>query len=89
MSSLFREPLSGLIRQDRKVVGAICLPEEELLEFIEQFNDCYGPMRMTIEEPEFLVPPRSAGLPVGAHRRSSVFAPVLRKTQTPTLEERD
>jgi hypothetical protein len=48
-SSPNREPLTGIIRQDAKVVGAICLPEEELQDFIEQFNHCYGPLRMRVE----------------------------------------
>ncbi len=48
-SSPSREPLTGIIRQDAKVVGAICLPDEELQDFIEQFNHCYGPLGMRIE----------------------------------------
>ena len=50
MSSSFeREPLTGLIRQDNRVVGSICLPEEDPQEFIDEFNNCYGPLRLHIE----------------------------------------
>lgn len=73
-SSASREPLSGVIRQNEKVVGAVALPEEDLNEFIEQFNSCYGPLRMQIETPvtrEFIANP---AVPVGAHRpRKFVF----------------
>lgn len=48
-SSYSREPLTGLIHQENRVVGAICLPEEFCAEFIEEFNYCYGPMRLWIE----------------------------------------
>ncbi len=65
-SSLSREPLSGLIRQDKRVVGAICLPEEDLQKFIDQFNHCYGPLRMRIEPPRFIALPPSMLRPVGA-----------------------
>lgn len=71
-SSLWREPLSGTIRQDSKVIGAICLPETELQEFIDQFNHCYGPMRMHIEPPAFIPQPAVPAplIPVGStHRR--------------------
>lgn len=50
MSSYQREPMTGLIRQDNRIVGSICLPEEDLQEFIDQFNNCYGPLRLHIEE---------------------------------------
>jgi len=71
-SSASREPLSGLIRQNEKVVGAVALPEEDLNEFIEQFNTCYGPLRMQIETPrEFS---KTAAVPIGANRpRKFVF----------------
>ncbi len=49
MSSYEREPMTGHIRQDNRIVGSICLPEEDQQEFIDQFNNCYGPMRMHIE----------------------------------------
>ncbi len=41
-SSYEREPLTGLIRQDNRIVGSICLPEEDPQEFIDDFNNCYG-----------------------------------------------
>ena len=73
-SSASREPLAGLIRQNDKVVGAVALPEEDLNEFIEQFNSCYGPLRMQIEPPEPLSYAPSCTVPVGAHRpRKFVF----------------
>ncbi|MCC6508390.1 MAG: hypothetical protein IT423_04740 [Pirellulaceae bacterium] len=49
MSSYQREPMTGLIRQDNRVVGTICLPEEDPQEFIDDFNNCYGPLRLHIE----------------------------------------
>lgn len=49
MSSYERDPMTGLIRQDHRVVGSICLPEEDQQEFIDQFNNCYGPLRLHIE----------------------------------------
>ncbi len=49
MSSYEREPMTGVIRQDNRVVGSICLPEEDQQEFIDQFNNCYGPLRLHIE----------------------------------------
>ena len=49
MSSYEREPMTGLIRQENRVVGSICLPEEDQQEFIDQFNNCYGPLRLHIE----------------------------------------
>ncbi|MFO1062566.1 MAG: hypothetical protein U0892_01660 [Pirellulales bacterium] len=52
MSSFQREPLTGVIRQENRIVGAICLPEEEPQEFIDQFNNCYGPLRLRIEVSE-------------------------------------
>lgn len=68
MSSPAREPLTGLIRQECKVVGGICLPQENLDEFIDQFNHCYGPLRMKIEVPVGVdrIGPPAPLLPVGA-----------------------
>lgn len=73
MSSYQREPMTGLIRQDNRVVGAICLPEEDQQEFINEFNNCYGPLRMHIEPLETAaigtpLPPRPIR-PVGATYR--------------------
>ena len=65
-SSTDREPLTGIIHQQERVVGAICLPEENLLDFINEFNHCYGPLHLHIE------PPRQVQdktvYPVGARR---------------------
>lgn len=83
-SSPPREPLTGLIRQDAKVVGSICLPEEELQDFIEQFNHCYGPLGMCIEMlPGAPRPFRVAPLiaPVGATFRQPLKPP---RFQPPT-----
>lgn len=44
-----REPLCGIIVQANKVVGSICIPEDAA-EFIEEFNNCYGPLRMQVTE---------------------------------------
>ncbi len=75
-SSFWREPLSGTIRQDSKVIGAICLPEEDVQEFIDQFNHCYGPLRMHIE-PNRLMPLATPTqlFPVGAAHRRPLRAP--------------
>jgi hypothetical protein len=77
-SSLWREPLSGTIRQDSKVIGAICLPEADVQEFIDQFNHCYGPLRMHIETPRFIPLPGMASgpvCPVGSTHRRPFRAP--------------
>ena len=75
-SSLWREPPSGTIRQGAKVVGAICLPEEHIQEFIEQFNRCYGPLSMHIEPPRAL-PLRPIVYPVGAERHLPFRPPLM------------
>lgn len=71
-SSIQREPLAGTIRQDQKVIGAICLPEERVQDFIDQFNRCYGPMRMHIAQPPLQARPVSAIAPVGASRSNPI-----------------
>jgi hypothetical protein len=73
-SSSNRDPLSGIIRQDSKVVGSICLPEEDLLDFINQFNHCYGPLRLHIDAPKTEVPNHLL-LPVGAGLRNPLRPP--------------
>lgn len=67
-SSYGRDPLSGIIRQDQKVVGAICLPEEELQDFIDEFNHCYGPLNLHIDKPAFCVASNHPLIPVGARQ---------------------
>jgi len=77
-SSLSREPLTGIIRQDANVVGAICLPDEELQDFIEQFNHCYGSIGMRIDVPPGAAPiltGPSRVLPVGATFRQPFKPP--------------
>ncbi|MCR9294315.1 MAG: hypothetical protein NXI32_16475 [bacterium] len=70
-SSLNRDPLPGIIRQKEKVVGAVCLPEEDVLEFIAEFNRCYGPLSMHIEPPQDASSSKQAIVPVGAQLRSA------------------
>ena len=68
-SSYQREPMTGLIRQDNRCVGTICLPEEDRQDFIDQFNNCYGPLRLHIEampEPGEKPVPARPIRPVGA-----------------------
>ena len=77
-SSSSREPLTGIIRQDAHVVGAICLPDEELQEFIEQFNHCYGSIGMRIEVPPGAAPRLNnptCVVPVGATFRQPLKPP--------------
>ncbi|MCA9132585.1 MAG: hypothetical protein KDA45_05510 [Planctomycetales bacterium] len=83
-SSLWREPLSGTIRQDTRVIGAICLPEDDVQDFIDQFNHCYGPLRMRIEPPSFMPLPRTALFPVGAARRRPLPSPQTPPTAPPS-----
>ncbi|MEZ6138638.1 MAG: hypothetical protein R3C53_27455 [Pirellulaceae bacterium] len=74
-SSPSREPLSGQIRQDARIIGSICLPEEDVLEFIDQFNHCYGPLRMHIDPPQIVAPLPNVLLPVGAGLRNPLRPP--------------
>ena len=68
MSSPAREPLSGIIRQGRKIIGGICLPERNVVDFIAQFNRCYGALKLKIDLPlgADLTPLARPLLPVGA-----------------------
>ena len=68
-----RDSLEGLIKQDQKIVGAICLPEEDAGAFIEEFNLCYGPINLQIAAPDFVVMPEHPLLPVGATKPKPVF----------------
>lgn len=69
MSSYQREPMTGIIRQENRVVGSICLPEEDQQEFIDQFNNCYGPLSLHIEPIPCIETPVAARAirPVGAN----------------------
>ncbi|MFO0923770.1 MAG: hypothetical protein U0905_14920 [Pirellulales bacterium] len=44
-----RDPLFGIIIQSGRVVGALCIPDAGA-DFIEEFNNCYGPLRMQAAE---------------------------------------
>lgn len=68
-SSVDREPLSGVIRQNKRIVGAVCLPEENLLDFINEFNHCYGPMQLHIDTPVLPDEAEEPLYPVGAKRK--------------------
>ena len=85
-SSLSREPLTGVIRQDAKVVGAICLPEDAEQDFIEQFNHCYGPLRLHIESAGLPESPPTMIVPVGAAVRRGPMRP---PAYTPRSPNRD
>ena len=74
-SSPAREPLTGTIRQDKRIVGAICLPEADVQEFVDQFNHCYGPIGLHIDMPTDLPLKPAAVLPVGASIRYPVRPP--------------
>lgn len=42
-----RNPMTGVIRQGTKVVGAILVPDASEA-FVREFNHCYGQLRMSI-----------------------------------------
>jgi hypothetical protein len=46
-----RERPEGIIRQGSRIVGAICIPDPSEA-FIDQFNNCYGPLRMQCSKPD-------------------------------------
>ncbi len=49
-AAIKREPMTGVIRQDNRVVGTICFTGRRSQEFIDDFyNNCYGPLRLHIE----------------------------------------
>ena len=62
-SSPWRGELSGTIRQDEKVIGSICLPEEHVQEFIDEFNHCYGPLRLPHRSPPVLAAGKGTSIP--------------------------
>ncbi len=70
-SSPSRDPLPGVIRQNTRVIGPILLPEKDLEKFIDQFNNCYGPLRMHIDPASYTLAPRAELFPVGASRPSA------------------
>ncbi len=49
-----RDRPCGMIMQGNRVVGAVCIPDGTDDQFIEQFNNCYGPLRMQCEQAERL-----------------------------------
>jgi hypothetical protein len=64
-----RNAPEGQIRQDKKIVGSICLPEVDAEDFIDQFNNCYGPLRLHIAPPPIRLTPGPKPIaPVGAAR---------------------
>ncbi|MCA9192627.1 MAG: hypothetical protein KDB03_12720 [Planctomycetales bacterium] len=84
-SSIAREPLTGIVKQNQRVVGAICLPEEHVGEFIDQFNHCYGPLGMRVEVPGVVLDHLGQRLvvPVGGSRTiTAMDAPTM-----PTLPQ--
>lgn len=82
-SSPSRDPLEGIIRQDEKIVGNIALPEADMLEFIEQFNSCYGPLRMHIDAPAIGAFRRASCYPVGAARRRNLTFQIDARVNAP------
>ena len=54
MSSISdRPPLNGIVKQGLKSVGSVVIPgmdgnSDEVDAFVEQFNDCYGPLKMRV-----------------------------------------
>ncbi|MDZ4850036.1 MAG: hypothetical protein SGI77_12190 [Pirellulaceae bacterium] len=59
-----RDRPCGIIVQGNKVVGAICIPDTHP-EFIDQFNNCYGPLRMRCSQ---LDRPADDEVPPNPHR---------------------
>jgi hypothetical protein len=59
-----RECVKGVIRQGRKIVGAVSLPNATDV-FIEQFNHCYGQLRLEVQNP---VQP-----PIPVHQNPNTF----------------
>lgn len=70
MSSPGRDPLNGILREGQKVIGGISLPDADVFSFIEQFNNCYGPLKLNIDPPGGLDRPDvpQSLMPVGAVR---------------------
>ncbi|GIW99982.1 MAG: hypothetical protein KatS3mg111_3315 [Pirellulaceae bacterium] len=69
MSSSFdREPLTGVIRCQDKIVGGIALPTTDTQQFIDEFNHCYGPLNLHIDPPAFIPAVVRSLYPVGAYR---------------------
>jgi hypothetical protein len=54
-----RDPMTGVIRQGTKVVGAILVPDASE-SFVREFNHCYGQLRMSIVPNEQPAPAPSA-----------------------------
>jgi hypothetical protein len=45
-----RDRPCGILRQGTKVVGSICMPEASEV-FIQEFNHCYGQLRLEVSNP--------------------------------------
>jgi|694.fasta_scaffold00289_30 hypothetical protein len=82
MSSPGRDPLNGILREGQRIVGAISLPDVDVSDFVEQFNHCYGPLKLNIDLPSGAKRPDAVQtrMPVGAVRS---VQPGLR----PTVDE--
>ena len=67
---------SGIIMQGKRVVGAVCIPDASDA-FIEQFNNCYGPMKLQCNRIAAEVSPMAIGPGLSrnraAHRMTKWF----------------
>ncbi len=63
---------SGTIRQNQRIVGAICLPEAGIRDFVDEFNHCYGPLQLQIDLPAFVPAAEHPLIPVGARPPKAV-----------------
>jgi hypothetical protein len=50
-----RERPAGLLKQGNKVVGCVIIPDASEV-FIQEFNHCYGQLRLEVSEPETPAP---------------------------------
>lgn len=83
-----RDPLCGVIVQRGKVVGAISIPELSD-HFVEEFNNCYGPIRLQCSQldPEA----KQAGtIPTYRHRLPTWYREAWQpRITTPTPQAKD
>jgi hypothetical protein len=49
-----RERPNGILRQGTKIVGCVAMPELSEV-FIQEFNHCYGQLRLEVSEPEVAI----------------------------------
>lgn len=57
-----RDRPCGVLRQGTKIVGCIAMPEESEV-FIQEFNHCYGQLRLEVSNPV----PESPTSPANPH----------------------